>query len=467
MKEFDLVIIGGGPAGISAATEAARLGASVAIIDENSRLGGKVFQHAGIYPVTGSADKIERRIGDRILKDFEQVREKVSVYLNTTVWDFIDKKTVSLYTAKNRGREEKQIIGKKLIIVEGAFERVIPFLGWTLPGVFSIGALNALAKEGILPGERFLVAGSGPLQLVVADHLINAGATIAGIIDAASSTETASTAFSSLTSIGSQRLRAGFDHIQNIRKHKIPIYRAHAIAKASGINEVEKATIIGVDRSWRPIKGTEKVLTVDTVAYGFGLIPSTTLTRLCGCRHTYDAHLGYWRVEHSDRMETSIAGVFVAGDGRTIKGYEAAIEEGRVAATEAAVQLGHIGRGEADQALASSLKKLKQFRRFGQIIDAISAIRPGILEILSDDTIICRCEEVTLGMIASAVADGAVDVNDVKRRTRLGMGHCQGRICGQLINELIWKFTGVSKKRAVFTPRIPAKPVPFEALAYT
>ncbi len=86
------------------------------------------------------------------------------------------------------------------------------------------------------------------------------------------------------------------------------------------------------------------------------------------------------------------------------------------------------------------------------------------MEILSDDTIVCRCEEVTLGKIASSVADGAIDVNDVKRRTRLGMGHCQGRICGQLINELIWKFTGDSKERTLFTPRIPAKPVPFEAL---
>ncbi len=464
MNEFDLVIIGGGPAGITAATEAVRLGVSVAIIDENRCFGGKVFHHTGMGPVTGSADKIERRIGDQILKDFEQVRGKVSIYLNTTVWDFIDQKTVLLYTEKSHPIEEKQITGKQLIIAEGAFERVVPFPGWTLPGVFSIGALNALANEGILPGERFLVAGSGPLQLVVAHHLINAGATIAGIIDAASSTETASTAFSSLTSIGAKRLRAGFDYIQNIRKHKIPIYRSHAIANASGINELEKATIVGVDRSWHPIKGTEKVLAVDAIAYGFGLIPSTALTRLCGCRHTYDAHLGYWRVEHSDKMETSLAGVFVAGDGRTIKGYAAAIEEGRIATTEAAVQLGYISRNEADHSLASSRKKLKQFRRFGQIVDALSAIRPGILQILSDDTIVCRCEEVTLGKIVSAVADGAIDVNDVKRRTRLGMGHCQGRICGQLINELIWKFTGDRKERALFTPRIPAKPVPFEAL---
>ena len=464
MNEFDLIIIGGGPAGITAATEAVRLGASVALVDENRHVGGNVFHHTGQGPITGPSDKIETRIGAQILKNFDQVRDRISVYLNTEVWDFIDQKTVSLYAQKNHGIEEKQIIGKKLIIAEGAFERVVPFPGWTLPGVFSVGGLNTLAKGGVSPGKRFLVAGSGPLQLVVAHHLINAGAKIVGIVDAASLTETAATVFRSLPSIGAQRLRSGFDYIQNIRRQKIPIHRAHVITKASGINEVEKATIVRVDRSWRPIKGTEKVLEVDAIAYGFGLIPSTTLTWLCGCRHTYDTHLGYWRVEHNDQMETSIAGVFVAGGGRTIKGYPAAIEEGRVAATEASVHLGHISRKEADRSLEPSRKKLKRFRRFGRIIDALSAIRPGVLEVISDDTIVCRCEEVTLGKIASSVVDGAIDVNDVKRRTRLGMGHCQGRICGQLINELIWKLTGDRKERTLFTPRIPAKPVPFEAL---
>ncbi|MDP6395680.1 MAG: NAD(P)/FAD-dependent oxidoreductase [Desulfobacterales bacterium] len=464
MNEFDLIIIGGGPSGITAATEAVRLGASVALVDENRHVAGNVFHHRSRGPITGPSDKIETRIGAQILKDFDQVKDRISVYLNTEVWNFIDKKTVSLYAKKNHGIEEKQITGKKLIIAEGAFERVVPFPGWTLPGVFSIGGLNAVVKGGVVPGKRFLVAGSGPLQFVVAHHLINAGAEIEAIADATSLTETVATAFRSLTSIGAQRLRWRFDYIQNIRKQKIPIYRARVITKASGINEVEKATIVRVDRSWRPIKGTEKVLPVDAIAYGFGLIPSTTLTRLCGCRHTYDAHLGYWRVEHNDQMETSIAGVFVAGDGRTIKGYAAAIEEGRVAATEAAVQLGYISRNEVEHSLEPARKKLKRFRRFGRIIDALSATRPGVLEILSDDTIVCRCEEVTLGKIASAVADGAIDVNDVKRRTRLGMGHCQGRICGQLINELIWKFTGDNRARALFTPRIPAKPVPFEAL---
>ena len=98
-------------------------------------------------------------------------------------------------------------------------------------------------------------------------------------------------------------------------------------------------------------------------------------------------------------------------------------------------------------------------------MDAISRPRPGIFNIVSDDTVVCRCEEVSMQDVISAVADGARDVNDIKRRTRLGMGHCQGRFCGQVINELIWRLTDVRGQRGIFTPRIPAKPVPFACLA--
>jgi hydrogen cyanide synthase HcnB len=164
-------------------------------------------------------------------------------------------------------------------------------------------------------------------------------------------------------------------------------------------------------------------------------------------------------------METNIPGIFAAGDGLTIKGYSAAIEEGRVAALEACTQLERVSRREADRLLRPSLRKLTRFNRFGQILDVLSTPRPGIFNIISDDTVVCRCEEVTMRDVIAAVADGARDMNDIKRRTRLGMGNCQGRICGQVINELIWRLTGVRKPHEMFTPRTPAKPVPFAFLA--
>jgi thioredoxin reductase/bacterioferritin-associated ferredoxin len=465
MKEVDLVIIGGGPAGITAATEAVRMGASVALIDENENLGGKVFATMGNTIKGSFADEIEKSIGSRILKDFGRIRDNISVFLNTEVWGFADQKTVLLYSKADAEKPVKRIKGDKLIISVGAFEKAIPFPGWTLPGVFSVGGLNTLVKKGILPGERFLLAGTGPLQLVLANHLMNAGARLSAIVNAASLKDIAASAFKLFANIDYLRIRSGFDYLRNIKRHDIPIYRSHIISKVYGNSEVEKAEIVEVDRSWNPIKGTEKEISVDCVAYGFGLIPCIELTRLFGCKHIYDERLGYWTVELNERMETNVPGVFAAGDGLTIKGYSAAIEEGRVAAVEACTQLDRVSRREADRLLQPSLRKLKRFNRFGKIMDILSTPKPGIFNILSDDTVVCRCEEVTMQDVISAVADGARDVNDIKRRTRLGMGHCQGRFCGQVINELIWRLTGVRKQREFFTPRTPAKPVPFACLA--
>ena len=155
MKEVDLIVIGGGPAGMTAATEAARLGATVALIEENENLGGKVFAPTG-HTIKGSAaDEIENRIGSQILKDFGRIKDNISLFLNTEVWGFVNQKAVLLYSRADVGKPLECIRGDKLIISVGAFEKAIPFPGWTLPGVFSVGGLNTLVKRGILPGKRF------------------------------------------------------------------------------------------------------------------------------------------------------------------------------------------------------------------------------------------------------------------------------------------------------------------------
>ena len=164
-------------------------------------------------------------------------------------------------------------------------------------------------------------------------------------------------------------------------------------------------------------------------------------------------------------METTVPGIFVAGDGSQVKGYEAAVNEGKLAGVEAAHQLGQVAQKDANQWIGSLEKKLKKMAAFGKILDRLSTPEPGLLEIVPDTTTVCRCEEVTLGEIKKAVGDGAASINDIKRRTRLGMGHCQGRFCGQVINELLSLLNKETRTRESFTPRIPVRPVPFKVLA--
>jgi len=465
MKDFDLVIIGAGPAGISAAIEAADRGAAVALIDENPVLGGKVFGHMHYHLKDAIPDKIEKRIGSQLLQRLDSVMDSVSVFLETEVWNILDQWIVAFHQKGTSGEQVRSIKARKLIISIGAFERIVPFPGWTLPGVFSVGGLNTLAKKGIVPGEKILIAGSGPLQLVLAHHLINEGARITGIVNAVSLPNVATRSLQLFLNANSSVLKSGFSYLFNIKKHRIPMYFSHVISRARGTNQVEGAEIVRIDKTSRPIKGTEEGIVTDCIAYGYGLIPSSEITRLCGCNHIFDEQLGYWRVQLSERMETSKAGIFAAGDCRIVKGYSAAIEEGKIAAVEACSQLGYTSRKTADSALRASLKKLKRFKEFARAMEILSRPGPGLLDIISDDTVVCRCEEVTMKDIRSAVAEGAGDVNDIKRRTRLGMGHCQGRFCGQVINELIWRLAGMPRKREVFTPRIPIKPVPFGVLA--
>ncbi|MFZ0450204.1 MAG: NAD(P)/FAD-dependent oxidoreductase [Desulfatiglandaceae bacterium] len=465
MKAFDLAIIGAGPAGISAAIEAAALGASVALIEENPVPGGKVFGHMNDHLKDAMPDRFEKRIGSQLLQRLDSVMDRVSVFLESEVWTVWDQWIVAIHQKGTSGDQVRSIRAGKLIISIGAFERIVPFQGWTLPGIFSVGGLNSLTKRGIVPGEKILITGSGPLQLVLAHHLINAGAGIIGMVNAASPQDIAARGLQLLSNMNGSVLASGVNHLFAIKRQRIPTYFSHAISMADGSHQVERVVIVRVDRTGRPIKGTEREIVTDCVAYGYGLIPSCEVTRLCGCNHIFDDQLGYWKVQLSEKMETSKAGVFVAGDCRLVKGYSAAIEEGKIAAVEACVQLGYTNRKTADSMLRASRRRLRRFKRFARAMECISRPGPGLLDIISDDTVICRCEEVTMKDIRSAVAEGAGDVNDIKRRTRLGMGHCQGRFCGQVINELIWKMTGIPQKREIFTARIPVKPVPFGVLA--
>lgn len=448
---------------MAAATIAARLGARVVLIDENSRIGGKVFSHKAERLSGFGAEAIENRARERIFRAFQDNYDKITVYSDTQAWHVDEGKEVYLESCSANSRVPPSIKGKTLIIATGAMERMIPFPGWTIPGIFSSGGLNSLVRKGVIPGKRFLIAGTGPLQIALARNLIQKNAEIAAIVSPVSWKKIISALFDFVLGAGIVKLAGIIEYLLTIKQFQIPILTKSIILEALQVVSGFQAVIASIDKSGNILSGSKQVFFADAIATGYGLIPSTDLTRACGCSHYYDEKAGYWRANCNSRMETSLDGVFIAGDVSAIRGYSAAIEEGKIAGIQACVNSGLLNRKIGDEMAKSSIKRLKRFNRFGMAVDFISMPDPWIYRAISDKTVVCRCEEVTMGDVKRAVEDGVEDVNDMKRRTRLGMGHCQGRFCGQVISELIDQISGRFQKHECFTPRIPAKPVTFRA----
>jgi thioredoxin reductase/bacterioferritin-associated ferredoxin len=466
MIHADLVIIGGGPAGMAAAIEAAHHNLKITLIEENSSLGGKVLRKDGHMSTSkGHADTTEAKTRQKLFDDFGRIAHRITVLTNTEVWSVNEEKIVEFCRKTDDEPQAQTVRGKKLIVAVGAKDQTVPFPGWHLPGVFTIGGLNTFTQRGVTPGQNVLVTGTGPLQIALAYNLVSAGVKVRGLVDASTMKELLASALQILVNGGLSKLLLGAKYLLKIKGNKVPTYQGYVVTRALGTDKVEGVVISKVDSLWRPVPGTEKTIEVDAIATGYGLVPQTEITRLCNCNHFYNEEFGYWMVDRDGNMETSASGVFVAGDGADIKGYEAAIDEGKVAASAASIQLGAVITVDADRNSKALIKKLEHARAVGASMSSGARVRSGILEAVTDDTIICRCEEVCFSDIRAAVKEGAKDINDVKRRTRLGMGHCQGRFCGQFVNELIWKVSGEKLPRTNFTVRQPIKPVPFKYIA--
>ena len=464
MNPADLVIVGGGPAGMAAAEAAAQIGASVVLIEEHLKPGGKVLSHGDVRFSGSCAEAIEERTRCRMFRAFERASNRITVHTGTQAWHIDDRREVFLQPVA-AGTSPFSVRGRALVIAGGAMERMIPFPGWTLPGVYSAGGLNALARKGILPGKRFLIAGTGPLQAALAIHLAKNGADIAAVITPLSFTRIFAHLNDLISGIGLFKFITAVNYLFTLQRFRIPVYTSFTLLEALGRDMLNKAVIARVDASGRPLPGSRRVLDVDAIGVGYGLIPGTDLTRLCGCRHDYDPKGKYWKVCCNSHQETSVSGVFAAGDGCAIRGYDAAMEEGRIAGIAACAHIGIVGRENAEALIRPCAARLKRMNRFGSAMDALSLPGQGMISAIPDHTVVCRCEDVTMADVRTAVGSGAADINDLKRRTRMGMGHCQGRFSGQIIHDLMAHVSGTPAARECFTPRIPAKPILFKTLA--
>jgi NADPH-dependent 2,4-dienoyl-CoA reductase/sulfur reductase-like enzyme len=450
-RHWDLVVIGAGPAGLSAALEAACLGVDVLLLDEYGQSGGQYMKQPTAPPETAAGVSPQVREGRALIAAVEAAG--VETWHGSTVLGVFPGFRLCL-ERDGRGIE---VFAIRLIIASGAHERTMAFPGWTLPGVMTPGCAQTLAKsQHVLPGRRIVLAGSGPFLLVVAKQLLDAGAEIVAYV------ETARWSWSWLFTMAGFPERWGelAGLAATVLTRRVPLRLGSAVVAAHGQECLKRITIARLDRAGRPLPDSKIEIEADTLAVANGFRPSTELTALLGCRHGFDDRRGgrFCVVDESSGA-TSLEGVYAVGEVTGIGGSRVACAEGCIAGLSAAKSLGRWD-GDADRRLSGARHRRRRAQRFADFVNRAFEAPKDLSAILSDDAIVCRCEEVTAGEIGDAVRAGARTVAAVKMWTRCGMGRCQGRICGWTANRYITALTGLDTAEVgVNEPRFPIKPV--------
>ncbi len=333
MIEKEVVVIGAGPAGLSAAIEAARNGADVLIIDESLKAGGQLFKQ--IHKFFGSSAHRSGIRGIDIGKELLEEAKKygVEIWLNCVATGLFKEKKIAVEKGLDNEDKVLEIIkAEKIVIATGASENAIAFPGWTLPGVMGAGAAQTMANiHNVLPGKRILMIGAGNVGLIVSYQLLQAGADIVGVVEAA-------------PTIGGYGV-----HAAKIVRSGIPIFTSTTIVEARGDEEngVKEAVICKVDENWQPVPGQEKTYKVDTITIAAGLKPLVELARMHGCRCEFIPQLGGWLPLHDKNMESTYPGIYVAGDTAGVEEANTALEEGRLAGIAIAESLGYLSSKNA------------------------------------------------------------------------------------------------------------------------
>ncbi len=346
MLEREVVIVGAGPAGLAAAIEAAGAGAQVLLVDLNMRPGGQLFKQ--IHKFFGSsAHRSGTRgmdIGDMMLREAQE--KGVELWLGSTVIGLFPGNKVGIRHGNDGvSGEFVTVHAKKIIVAAGASENVVRFEGWTTPGVMGAGAAQTMVNVNhVKPGNKVVMLGSGNVGLIVSYQLMQAGCDVVALVEAA-------------PKVGGYAV-----HAAKIARAGVPIYTGHTIKRViSDGNRVSQVEIVALDEKFQPIAGSEKTLEADTVAIGAGLKPTTELLALLKCEFTFHPTLG--RVPlHNQDMETSHAGVYIAGDTTGVEEANTALEEGRIAGISAAQSLGYLTDTAATAAKDEIWARVKALR---------------------------------------------------------------------------------------------------------
>lgn len=448
-RRVDIAIVGAGPAGARAALAARRCGCSVLLIDEYAAPGGQVYRR--------EAAPKPRSPGEGLRAELREAN--IETLLNHRVFSVQRNAGFELLAYGPDGTIAIQ--SDVLIAATGGIERIIPFAGWTLPGVIGLGAVTVMTKShGVAPGERVVLAGCGPLLYYAAALVMQRGSIPAAVVDSWSFADWMKLA--PALALQPALLAQGAAWMAQLRFAGVPVYSSHVVVKAEGKAAVSSVVISRIDDRGGPT-GPAVHIAADALAVGSGLVPNTEITRLLGAAHVFDRNTDAWTAVTDANGQTSVAGLYLAGDGAGILGAAAAELSGTMVGHAVAHRIGRLSTTQFEQATVGIRAKWHRLSAAGRGFAALTRPRPDAWQAVSGDTVVCRCEDVTRGEIEAAAAGGAGTLDQLKVWTRCGMGACQGRYCGETAAALLApadrSLAGMQKVR------LPLRPVPLAAFA--
>jgi NADPH-dependent 2,4-dienoyl-CoA reductase/sulfur reductase-like enzyme len=450
----EIAIIGSGPAGLAAAGLLGEAGCEVTLIDEQPAPGGQIYR--GVASASAERLRIlgaDYAVGRNLLGAAH--RPYVRHIPSATVWEVTREREIS-YSV---GGAARRVVARQVIVCNGATERPMPFPGWTLPGVMMAGAGQILLKtSGLLPPAPLVLAGSGPLLYLVASQYLAAGHEVAAIVETTPGTNRwVALRYLPGMLLSPRLLLKGLSLLAGLKRARVPHYRGAIGLRAEGTDRVETLAFT--------VGGKARRLPCAALLIHTGIIPNVQITRSLNLTHDWDGLQQCWHPRLDGFGRTEAEGIFVAGDGGTIAGADAAVHSGRLAALGCMAALGHIDADERDRRAAADRTALARQKRARPFLDALYAPAQEFLD-PPDETIVCRCEEVTAGTVRGFVDLGCLGPNQAKSFGRPGMGPCQGRYCGATVSAVIAAKRGVSvAETGYYRIRPPLKPVTLGELA--
>ena len=458
-KKYDIVIIGSGFAGIASANILAGKGLSILMIDENFHVGGqllrKIPQELGINKKY-KPDYV-KKIGNAFVNNLK--RDDIEILNNTSVIGIYDNNEILIEIEK---KKVASIHYEVILFTTGARERYLPFKGWTIPGVFSAGMSQVLMKSsGVLPSRDVVVGGSGLFLFSAAYEFLNNGAKVRSVLESTGIADKVKMLPVLLHNFS--KIMEGARYLGKIGSSGVPIRFNTRIIEARGNGSLEEIVIGKTDRNGKLITGKEKIIKVGGFAYSYGFVPNIELPNLAGCKISFKKELGGWVVDVNENMETSIPGVFCAGEVTGVGGALKSVNEGETASLSILERFEKNGSIHAKK--NKLLKERKHHLNFAKYFNTLYGIRDEEISEIPDETIICRCEDVKMGDIREAVSNGFISPGALKTSVRAGMGNCQGRTCGPIIYNLLGSVSGIEGKNfTLFSNRPPVKPVKISSL---